>query len=69
MAKAPAVQALLDHLATEMGFNPANKSEGKCIQCGEVAAPRCITDAGKREFEISGFCEVCFDAMFEEKED
>jgi hypothetical protein len=37
--------------------------EGKCIDCREEALPKCYTDAGRREFEISGTCEVCYDKI------
>jgi hypothetical protein len=44
-------------------------SDGLCIQCKLPAIPRCHSDAGKREFAISGLCEICFDGMFEDEED
>ena len=40
-----------------------------CIQCKQPAIPRCHSEAGRREFAISGMCEVCFDAMFAEEDD
>jgi len=36
-----------------------------CIQCQEEAIPKCYSDAGRKEFKISGLCEQCFDSMFE----
>jgi len=39
--------------------------KGICIECGEEALPKCYSDAGKREFRISGLCERCFDKTFE----
>ena len=36
---------------------------GKCIDCGEEALPKCYSDAGRKEFQISGLCEVCFDRI------
>lgn len=38
-----------------------------CIQCKRV--PTFSSDAGRREYQISGVCEPCFDAMFPEEED
>lgn len=40
--------------------------EGKCVVCEEDAKPRIQTEAGRREYKISGCCEVCFDEMFED---
>ena len=40
--------------------------KGVCLNCGKPALERCYSDAGRREFLISGFCELCFDKMFEE---
>ena len=36
-------------------------ASGVCIDCGEKAIPKCYSDAGRREFQISGLCEPCFD--------
>jgi len=35
--------------------------KGICINCLEKAIPKCYSDAGKREYNISGLCEECFD--------
>lgn len=40
--------------------------EGVCIRCKKP--PRFKTEAGKREYQISGMCEYCFDELFEELE-
>jgi hypothetical protein len=40
---------------------------GTCLKCKEPALPKCHTDAGVREYGISGMCESCFDMMFEEE--
>lgn len=34
-----------------------------CIDCKEPALPKCYSDAGKREYKISGLCEECFDKI------
>ncbi len=36
--------------------------EGICIDCKEPAIPKCYSEAGLREYHISGLCETCFDA-------
>ena len=41
------------------------KETGLCIDCKEPALEKCYSDAGRKEFGISGLCEVCFDKMFE----
>ncbi len=42
------------------------QAEGRCWVCENPAAPRNHTEAGRREYHISGTCEECFDRMFEE---
>src|SRR5208282_4692687 len=41
-------------------------SSALCIKCKQPAILRCHSEAGRREFAISGLCEVCFDDMFAE---
>ena len=36
---------------------------GFCIQCKEPAAPKCYSEAGRKEYGISGLCELCFDEI------
>lgn len=38
---------------------------GICVQCREKALAKCYSDAGRREYWISGLCEECFDELFE----
>lgn len=38
-------------------------SKGICIACKLPAKPRIYSDAGRREYQISGLCEVCFDEI------
>ena len=40
-------------------------AKGICIDCKESAIPKCYSEAGKREYRISGLCEKCFDKIFE----
>jgi len=37
-----------------------------CIQCKEPALPKCYSDAGRKEYRISGLCELCFDKIMGE---
>jgi hypothetical protein len=41
---------------------------GRCISCKLQAIERCYSEAGRKEFYISGMCERCFDDAFEEEE-
>jgi hypothetical protein len=36
---------------------------GLCIQCKFSALERCYSEAGRREYQISGLCEKCFDSI------
>ena len=36
---------------------------GVCIQCGRPALDHCYSEAGRREYLISGLCEECFDRI------
>jgi hypothetical protein len=44
-------------------FTPVRNliKERICFSCKEPAFPKCYSEAGKREFYISGLCEECFD--------
>lgn len=44
------------------------QAKGLCVQCKRPALPRCYSDAGRREYGISGMCEPCWDEMFAEPE-
>lgn len=43
------------------------KQNRRCVVCKQP--PVFYTDAGRREYEISGVCEMCFDKMFPPDED
>lgn len=47
------------------------RTAARCIHCSEPFAfgVNVFTQAGAREVGISGSCEKCFDAMFEDEED
>lgn len=42
------------------------QEEGRCWVCEDPAGPKIHSEAGSREYQISGTCEECFDAMFKE---
>lgn len=44
------------------------KAAGLCISCNEPALPKCYSEAGVREYGISGMCEECFDRCTQEDE-
>lgn len=59
------LQKFKDDLATEL-FGETKESAvaaGRCIDCKEEALPKCYSDAGRREYNISGLCEVCWDRI------
>jgi len=37
-----------------------------CINCKEDALSKCYSNEGRREVFISGYCEQCFDKLFDE---
>ena len=46
------------------GIDPEEAlKKGICIQCKEPAIPKCYSEAGVKEFSISGLCEKCFDEI------
>jgi hypothetical protein len=43
--------------------------QGICVDCKKPnALSRCVTDAGRREYYISGMCEECWTKLFSEEE-
>jgi hypothetical protein len=44
-------------------------ADGLCVKCHQPAAEHCHTDAGRREFRISGLCEECFDSICDALDD
>jgi hypothetical protein len=57
------LQELKDTIArAAFGMTKAEAhAKGICIDC--KATPRIMSDAGKREYLISGLCEPCFDKV------
>ena len=39
------------------------QKKGLCINCKEPALANCYSAAGRREYQISGLCEKCFDKI------
>lgn len=64
-------QGFKDSIAKEAhGMTAAQAQKtGICIDCKQLALPKCHTDAGRREYRISAICEECWDAMFAEEEE
>lgn len=58
-----------DAMLEEQERADSAQAKGLCPECGRVALEHCYTEAGKKEVAISGLCEECFDAMFEEEEE
>jgi len=64
------LQKFKDDLSRQLYGKTAKEAiaTGRCIDCGQIAAYRCYSDAGRREYLISGLCEACFDATTLDKE-
>ena len=62
------LQDLKDKLAKDLFGQTKDEATqtGLCIDCGEDAEANSYSEAGRKEYHISGICEKCFDGMFEE---
>lgn len=70
-ARCPEGQAFGDFVRSYRGtnnsitFRPVELMEPRCRTCREPFSDKNVhTDAGRREVQISGICEDCFDAAF-----
>ncbi len=59
--------ALTDGLNFFKREGAAAREQGVCVLCKETAT--FTTDAGRREYQISGTCEPCFDILFPDDEE
>ena len=57
------LQNLKDGLAKDLYDMTTTEAQEKgiCVKCKRRAPERCYSDAGRREYQISGLCEICFD--------
>ena len=62
------LQRFKDNLETSIFGNEAKnmRLKGLCINCKEPALANCYSNAGRKEYTISGLCEKCFDSIMEE---
>ena len=60
-----ALQNLKDRLAKNTFGITKKEAQTKeiCVGCKEPAIPKCYSEAGIREYRISGLCEKCFDKI------
>ena len=67
--QAMTLQAFKDALSkAATGLTAAEaQQQGICIDCKQP--PTFHTEAGRREYQISGICEPCFDKLFPEEEE
>lgn len=57
-----------------LNLRDAHVSKGTCVHCKQVvinpdgtpSKNRFYSEAGIREYTISGVCEICFDGLFKE---
>lgn len=64
-------QEVADKLAKDLFGQTKGEAiqTGLCIDCKEPALAKCYSEAGRKEYHISGMCEKCFDGMFGEGDD
>lgn len=55
----------ISRIATGMTRAEAH-AKGVCVKCRKP--PTWYSEAGEREYHISGMCEPCFDELFKEEE-
>lgn len=71
--QAPALRKLAEDISQAefgLGQTPQRAADtGLCISCHRPGLANCYSEAGRREFGISGLCERCFDRMFAEDEE
>lgn len=62
------MQAFKDNVARSLYdmTAPEAHEKGICISCKEEARPKCYSELGFAEYNISGLCEECFDAITRE---
>ena len=67
----PKIRVFADNLAKEATGITQTEAWGKgiCVECKQPALPKCYSEAGRKEYNISAMCEVCFDALFAEPEE
>jgi hypothetical protein len=64
----------LDKFKDEMMIGAFGITKGEaiakriCVKCKEPADPKIRSEAGRREYHISGLCEECWDNMFKEEQ-
>jgi hypothetical protein len=64
------LQRLKDHLRQLIAEQGGGLlQDGECIRCRKPALARYYSAAGRREFAISGLCEICFNVVCAEDDD
>ena len=64
------LQDLKEESAKIAGLTLSNMEKGLCISCDQAFSDANVhTKAGWTETKISGYCEDCFDSLFEGMED
>lgn len=67
----PEIREFADKLAREEFGETVQEAndKGTCIVCHEPALAKCYSEAGVREFYISGMCERCFDEVWKDEDE
>jgi hypothetical protein len=68
--KSPVIKALMDQQSRATFGRSVSEAldGGVCVKCGLDHVSRCTTDAGKREYWISGLCEICWDEILKDSD-
>jgi len=63
--KTEEMKSLINNLSNNIFGLSVTKAaeEGICVRCQEPAFPKCYSEAGVEEYNISGLCEECFDEI------
>jgi hypothetical protein len=58
------INAFMDQMSMDIyGISRSEAwSKGICLECKELALPKCYSEAGVKEYKMSGLCEACFDS-------
>lgn len=62
------MQKFKDSISKDIhGMTRAEAHEkGICVDCKKNVEGRVYSEAGRREYQISGMCELCFDELMKE---
>ena len=59
------LQQVKDSMSRELYGRTKEEAVGTgiCVSCKKPGIPNCYSSAGRKEYNISGLCELCFDKI------